>query len=147
MDEAKNIQQVVDNYRNLSKENIEALRTIYARIQDYVGEWGIRHDNERTESGVLIFPWVEYYFLIQDFISFMYENDLVVKFRWTEWQEGRDWYAVDDENKYDTLDAETALKLLTAVIRNDRFNEGALVNAFETGVFPKIIQKLINILQ
>lgn len=145
MDEAKNIQQAVDNYRNLTKENVEALRTIYARIQDYVGEWGVRHDNERTESGVLIFPWVENYFLIQDFISFMYENNLVVKFRWTEWQEGRDWYALDDESKYEKLDVETALKLLTAVIRNSRFNEGALVNAFEAGVFPKIIQKLLTI--
>ncbi len=144
MDEAKNIQQAVDNYRNLTKENVEALRTIYARIQDYVGEWGVRHNNERTESGVLIFPWVENYFLIQDFISFMYENDLVVKFRWTEWQEGRDWYALDDESKYERLDVETALKLLTAVIRNSRFNDGALVNVFENGVFPKIINLLAS---
>lgn len=145
MDEAKNIQQAVDNYRNLSKENVEALRTIYARIQDCVGEWGVRHDNEHTKSGVLIFPWVENYFLIQDFVSFMYENKLVVKFSWVEWQEGRDWYALDDESKYGKLDIETSLKLLTAIIRNDRFNEGALVSAFETGVFPKIIQKLTTI--
>lgn len=139
MDEAKNIQQAVDNYRNLSKENIEALRAINARIQDYVGEWGTRHDNERTESGAFVMPWVEQYPLIQDFVSFMYENDLVVKFRWTEWQEGRDWYALDDGSKYDKLDVETALKLLTAVIRNERFNDGALVRAFEDGSFPKII--------
>lgn len=139
MDEAKNIQQAVDNYRNLTKENVEALRTIYARIQDYVGEWGIQHDKECTETGILIFPWVENNFLIQDFISFMYENDLVVKFRWTEWQEGSDWYALDDESKYERLDVETALKLLTAVIRNSRFNDGALVNAFENRVFPKLL--------
>jgi hypothetical protein len=145
VDEAKNIQQAVDNYRNLSKENVEALRTIYARIQDYVGEWGIHHNNERTESGVLIFPWIENYFLIQDFTSFMYENELIVKFSWTEWQEGRDWYALDDDSKYVNLDVETALKLITAIVRSDRFNEGALVNAFETGVFPRIIQKLVTI--
>ncbi len=145
MDEAKNIQQAVDNYRNLSKENLEALRTINARIQDYVGEWGKLHDNERTESGVLIMPWVEQYPLIQDFASFMYENNLMVKFSWTEWQEGREWYALDDDSKYDKLDTETALKLLTAVIRNDRFNDGALVRAFESGDFPKIIKKLITI--
>lgn len=145
MDEAKNIQQAVDNYRNLSKEKVEALRTINARIQDYVGEWGVRHDNERNKAGVLIFPWVEQYPLIQDFVSFMYENSLMVKFDWTEWQVGRDWYALDDENKYQQLNIETALKLLTAVIRNDRFNEGALVRAFEDTSFPKIIQKLSNI--
>lgn len=145
MDEAKNIQQAVDNYLNLSKESVEGLRTINARIQDYVGEWGILHENERNEAGVLIFPWVEQYPLIQDFVAFMYENNLMVKFSWTEWQEGRDWYALDDVSKYEKLDIQTALMLLTAVIRNDRFSDGALVNVFETGVFPKIIQKLITI--
>lgn len=145
MDEAKNIQQAVDNYQNLSKESVEALRTINTRIQDFNGEWGVRHENERNEAGMLIFPWAEQEPLIQEFVSFMYENDLMVKFAWTEWQEGRDWYALDDENKYQQLDIGTALKLLTAVVRNDRFNEGALVWAFEDGSFPKIIQKLITI--
>lgn len=145
MDEAQKIQQAVDNYRNLPKESVEALRTINARIQDYVGEWGIRHDSERTESGVLVFPWIEQYPLIQDFVTFMYENNLVIPFDWSHWQAGRDWYASDDESKYDKLDVETALKLLTAVMRNDRFNTGALVRAFESGDFPKIIKKLITI--
>lgn len=145
MDEAQKIQQAVDNYRNLPKESVEALRTINARFQDYVGEWGKVHDNEHTESGALVMPWVEQCPLIQDFVSFMYENDLVVKFRWTEWQAGRDWYALDDDSKYDKLDIETALKLLTAIIRNDRFSDGALVRAFEDGSFPMIIQKLITI--
>lgn len=145
MDEAMNIQQAVDNYRNLSKESAEALRTISARIQDYTGMWGARHDNERNKEGMLIFPWVEQHPLIQDFVSFMYENELVVKFSWTEWQEGRNWYASEDEEKYNQLDVETALKLLTAIIRNERFNDGALVWAFEDGSFPKIIKKLITI--
>lgn len=145
MDEAKNFQKAVDNYRNLSKESIEALRTINARIQDYVGEWGKVHDNERTESGTLIMPWVEQYPLIQDFVAFMYGNDLVIPFDWSHWQEGRDWYALNDDSKYDKLDVETALKLLTAIVRNDRFNEGALIRAFECGDFPRIINKLLTL--
>lgn len=145
MDEAQKIQQAVSNYRNLSKENLEVLRTINARIQDYVGEWGKVHDNERTESGALIMSWVEQYPLIQDFVAFMYDNNLVIPFDWSHWQEGREWYALDDDSKYDKLDVETGLKLLTAIIRNDRFNDGALVRAFEDGSFPKIIQKLITI--
>ena len=75
----------------------------------------------------------------------MYDKNLMVKFNWPEWQEGRDWYALQDDSKYAKLDVETCLKLLTAVIRNDRFNEGALVRAFEDGSFPKIIQKLMTL--
>ena len=51
----------------------------------------------------------------------------------------------EDDDKYEKLDIETALKLLTAVIRNDRFNEGALVRAFDSGVFLKITQKLTTV--
>jgi len=129
----------------MSDNDTKQIQSINARIQSHDGEWGIRHDDKHTESGALIFPWIEQSSLIQEFVQFMYDKKLVVVFAWTEWQEGRDWYALQDDSKYDKLDVETILKLLTAVIRNDRFNDGALVGAFESGVFPKIIQKLITI--
>ena len=75
----------------------------------------------------------------------MYENELVVSFDWSAWDEGREWYKNSNESKYEALDIPTALKLLTAVMRNDRFNEGALVSAFESGDFPKIINKLVEL--
>jgi len=129
----------------MSDNDTKQLQSINTRIQSYTGEWGMRHEDEHTESGALIFPWIDQTPLIHEFVQFMYDKKLVVVFVWTEWQEGRDWYALQDESKYDTLDVETILKLLTAVVRNDRFNDGALVRAFESGVFPKILQKLIII--
>jgi hypothetical protein len=83
--------------------------------------------------------------LVYEFTKTWDEKGLIIPFDWSEWQEGRDWYASADESKYDALDAETALKLLTAVIRNDRFNEGALMRAFESGDFPKIINKFVSL--
>lgn len=145
MDENKKIQNAVDNFKSMSDNDIQQLQNINARIQSHRGEWGIRHDDERTESGALIFPWIEQSLLIQEFVQFMYDKQLVVVFAWTEWQEGRDWYALNDDGKYNKLDVEIALKLITAVMRNDRFNDGALVRAFESDVIPKIIQKLITI--
>lgn len=145
MDENKKIHNAVDNFKSMSDSDVKQLQNINARIQSHNGDWGIRHDDEHTESGALIFPWIEQSLLIQEFVQFMYDKKLVVVFAWTEWQEGRDWYALNDESKYNELDIETALKLLTAVIRNDRFNDGALVRAFESGIFPRILQKLITI--
>ena len=134
-----------DVFRNLSTNNIEALRGLNARIQSHSGEWGVRHESKTTETGAKTFPWVEQDELIQKFVQFMYDKDLVVTFNWGEWQEGRDWYASKDEDKYEKLNVEKALKLLTAVIRNERFNDGALVRAFDDGTFPRIINKLITI--
>lgn len=134
-----------DIFRNLSTSDIKALKGLNARIQSHSGEWGVLHDSTTTETGAKTLPWVEQNKLIQELVQFMYDKDLVVNFNWTGWQEGRDWYALNDESKYEKLEVETALKLLTSVIRNDRFNDGALVRAFESGVFPKILQKLITI--
>ena len=145
MDEYKNIQNSINSFKELSKDATKLLKGINSNIQSFAGEWGIRHNDERTNSGALIFPWIEQHPLIQEFVHFMYDNNLIVKFAWTEWQAGRDWFALQDDGKYDKLDIETSLKLLTAIIRNDRFNDGALVRAFEDGSFPKIISKLITI--
>lgn len=114
----------VHRFRSLSNIDKKVLRALNARIQSHTGDW----------SG-----------LAQEFVQFMYDNDLVINFDWPKWQAGRDWYALQDASKYEKLDIEMALKLLTAIIRNDRFNDGALVRAFEDGSFPKIIQKLITI--
>lgn len=132
----------VSRFRSLSNVDIEALRSLNARIQSHSGEWGAYRESKKTESGANTFPWVEQNELVQEFVQFMYDKDLVVNFDWPHWREGRDWYTLNDESKYKKLDIEMALKLLTTVIRNDRFNEGALVRAFEDGSFPKIINKL-----
>jgi len=141
----KNTQDAVNAFKGLSDDDIKALGGINDRIQANIGELSLLHQDERTASSALVFPWAEQISLIHEFVQFMYDKKLIIIFAWTEWQEGRDWYALQDDSKYDKLDVETALKLLTAVIRNDRFNNGALVDAFESDVFPKILQKLITI--
>ena len=42
------------------------------------------------------------------------------------------------------LSSEYFGKYKKRVIRNDRFNEGALVRAFEDGALPKLIKKLTS---
>jgi len=145
MNDRISIQESVDAFKRLSSDELKSLRDINDRIQGFKGKWGIYHESKQTESGALTFPWVEQEPLIQEFVQLMYEKHLVVKFDWPNWQEGRDWYVLQDDSKYAKLDVETSLKLLTAIMRNDRFNEGALVNAFDSGTFPKIIQNLITI--
>lgn len=135
----------VSKFQTLSNTDIEALRSLNARIQSHNGDWGVYYQSKKTEFGVNTLPWVEPNELTQEFVQFMYDKDLVVNFDWKNWQEGREWLALKDEIKYEKLGIETALKLLTAVIRNDRFNEGALVSVFEDGTFPRIIKTLLTL--
>lgn len=145
MEDIKNIQTTIDSFNNLTSEDHATLKDLNRRIQSHQGPWGEIRGGEPDGSGVLEMPYAVHDPLIDEFVSLWYEKDLVILFDWSSWQEGRDWYANENDEKYETLDIETALKLLTAVIRNSRFNDGALLDAFESGVFPKIINKLVEI--
>jgi hypothetical protein len=66
---------------------------------------------------------------------------IVIKFNWPEWEEGRR-IANDANFDYDTIDIPTKCKLITAIVRNDRFNDGALIMAFESGWILKVLRSI-----
>lgn len=142
----ENIEAYVSTFRNLVPEDLAHLQDINRRVQNNSDPWGIQRGGEPGVDGVIEMPYREKNPLITEFVTFLYEKDLVIAFNWSEWEAGREWYKSDDDTKFNKLDVVTALKLLTAVIRNDRFNEGALVSAFESREFPKIINKLTELI-
>ncbi len=50
--------------------------------------------------------------------------------------------ANDKNFDFDSVDIPTKCKLITAIVRNDRFCEGALVSAFESGLILKILKSI-----
>lgn len=133
-----------DALAKLSTEDWKEIEDINSQIQAHIGAWGEIRGGELDSFGIIEMPYAVHDPLIDEFVRLWYEKNLAIPFDWASWQGGRDWYANENDTKYETLDGETALKLLTAVIRNNRFNEGALLSAFESGVFPKIIDKLVR---
>lgn len=129
----------------LTSEDWQEIENINSQIQSHSTTWGEMKGGEKDDSGVIEMPYADADPLIRKFVELWYDKDLVVPFDWSKWDEGRKWYADTSDQKYKTLDQEKALKLLTAVIRNDRFNEGALLRAFEDGEFPKIINTFVGL--
>lgn len=130
---------------DLSEDDWKQIGDLNNRIQTHTGSWGEMITESKTEPGTMVWPYSDEDPLVKEFVKLWYEKNLVVPFDWSDWQEGRDWYASTDDAKYNALDYETALKLLTAVIRNDRFNEGAILRSFESGDFPKIINRFTEL--
>ena len=48
----------------------------------------------------------------------------------------------DDAFDFDTVDILTICQLFTAIVRSDRFCEGALDSAFESGIVLKLLKSL-----
>jgi len=79
--------------------------------------------------------------IVDRFHAYVYEIGLVIDFDWPHWDEGRQ--ILSDENtdlsKYSVV---TLCKLLTAIVRSDRFVEGNLIAFFENSTILKILRGL-----
>lgn len=136
--------QVLKAFNNLPTDDVQQLKDINVRIGQNTLPWGKWAGGDVDDSGVMQMPYMVQNQVVEDFVRFMYDKGLVLDFDWSGWNKGRAWFRSNDENKYENLDILTILKLLTTIIRNDRFNDGALVDAFEQGIFPKLIDKLVK---
>jgi len=102
------------------------------------GEWkGI----EKGPDGFIALPWCETAPIVQKFLDAVYAIPILISFDWGSWEEGRKIVSNMDFD-FDTLDIVTKCKLITAIVRNGRFCEGALVSAFESGLILKILKSI-----
>ena len=69
------------------------------------------------------------------------ELGILISFDWPKWDDGRK-IARNVEFDFDSIDIPTKCKLITAIIRNDRFCEGALIAAFDSGLILKILKSI-----
>ena len=79
--------------------------------------------------------------LVSQFLEIVYAISIVIDFDWGEWDEGRK-IARDENFDFDSIDLITKCKLITAIVRNDRFCEGALVATFKSGLILKILKSM-----
>lgn len=86
-------------------------------------------------------PYMDPAPVVQKFMHLAHELGLIVDFDWPNWEEGTE-LLLNTDMDFGILDAVTLCKLLTVIIRSDRFVEGNLVASFENGTVQKIIRAL-----
>jgi hypothetical protein len=96
---------------------------------------------EETEEGVFTLPYWITGDLIDRFFKIVYEMPIIISFHWASWDEGRR-IANDPDFDFNTTDIPTKCKLITAIVRNDRFYDCALIDAFESGLMLRILKSI-----
>ena len=102
------------------------------------GEWS---GGNKDEEGVVQAPYCVPATIVSQFIEIVYAIPIIIDFDWGAWDEGRN-IARDDNIDFDTIDLLEKCKLITAIVRNNRFCEGALVSAFESGLILNILKSI-----
>lgn len=79
--------------------------------------------------------------IVEEAFDVITELNLNPIFDWSSWKEGKS-YLDDNGFDYSKLDTITLCKLLTTIIRADRFNDGYMISCFQSGTITKIIKGL-----
>jgi len=124
----------------LTQQDWQPLLALIPEIENTskFGEWkGL----EKGPDGSITLPWCEIAPIVRKFLDAVYAIPIIIGFDWGSWEEGRK-IASNVDFDFDTLDIVTKCKLITAIVRNRRFFEGALVSAFESGLILKILKSI-----
>ena len=122
----------------ISKQDIEQLLTFlpYFLEEHEFGKW----EGGKTESGSIQMPYIVHSSKVHEFRSLLYDSNFMVVFDWGSWDEGRE--IASDPVKVSNVDLLTLRMLMTAIVRNDRFSEGAFLSAIADGLIADILQRL-----
>tara|TARA_R110001592_G_scaffold119760_4_gene323199 strand:+ start:3835 stop:4227 length:393 start_codon:yes stop_codon:yes gene_type:complete len=79
--------------------------------------------------------------IVSNTLQIIYDLNLPPIFNWSDWSFGRE-FLMSDNFDYTNLDKITLCKLITCIVRYNRFNEGYTLRCFENRTFEKILINL-----
>jgi hypothetical protein len=123
-------------------ERLRALaryEAVFAAPDFTIGRWVT---SEPDEQGVVQMPWFEYSEAADAFRADVGAHGWIVVFDWMTWlssPDGRRY--LEDPRFVAQAPVDDLAKLLTAIIRGDRFSEGELAGAYESGMLLAIVRR------
>lgn len=108
----------------------------YFSAKGIFGTW----EGGKQTDGTFQMPYVIYDQKVIEFRTLLYESGFMVVFDWGSWDEGRE--IASDPARVSDVDLLTLRMLMTAIVRNDRFCEGAFLGAIQGGLIAAILKQL-----
>jgi hypothetical protein len=133
----ENYIQQIQSYTQLDWKPLMELIPIIEKTEQFGEQGKLKY----TEDGVMILPHIQPHEVVYQFEEIVYKIPIIIDFNWGSWDSGRRMLQ-DGSFNYDSLDIPTKCKLITAVVRNERFCEGVLISTFRSGKMLKILKSI-----
>ena len=98
-------------------------------------------EREHKTDGVVHMPYFKVSEIVYKFHNLVDELEIMISFDWGSWQEGKD-ILQNSSFDFDTVDIPTKCKIISMIIRNDRFCDGYLVSTFENGIILGMLKSI-----
>ncbi len=127
-----------------SQENIDALARFLPEFESPHFDPGRMSGTEPNPDGSFSVPYAVLSDQATSFVQAAYDNNWVVgSFDWPSWSGSEEAESLrDDESVLAKATPEQIARLLTVVIRQDRFCDGALLDAFNSGLILRIVGRI-----
>jgi hypothetical protein len=124
----------------ITPEGIAALVRFLPTLESPDFSAGAWRGGEEDADGVIQMPWFELSDDAQAFVGELGRHGWIVVFGWRAWED--DARELIEGDGLATADVETIRRLFTLLVRSDRFVEGQLAWAFESGLMTRVVQRL-----
>lgn len=123
--------------------DLQALADFLPALRQAGFQAGQTSGGDEIEPGVFRMPFVSYDPIVDSFVEAAYSHAWVLKdFDWPTWAQSAEATSLrDDETSIRNATPDQLARLLTVCIRQDRFVEGALMEAFDSGLILRIVER------
>ncbi|MYD65332.1 MAG: hypothetical protein F4X26_05025 [Chloroflexi bacterium] len=135
---------MTEDHEELAPPQLDGLATLLPAFEAADAELGEWKGGREEQRGSFVLPWFSPSELTTEFIEVAYRDGWVrPDFDWSEWAQTPDARRLQDDRG--VLEQATVLdvaRLLTVVIRADRFVEGTLAEALESGLVTAALRRI-----
>lgn len=136
--------EITDKINALTEQDWLELYGLYERVLAHKDNFSEIGGGQEIVEGVIEMPYAIEKPIVSEVRQFFIIKELVVAFNWAKWDEGKAMFRVAEPDRFKNITLEDTVKLLTAIMRNDRFNDGAWARLFESGDAAKLLCRLLG---
>jgi len=115
----------------------------FVAVLEAPGFVAAEYGTTELEAGVWVIPYPHYHPEVNRFVSLAYEDGWVrTDFDWGVWSTTQEAHTLrDDPEALAAATPDQLAKLITVLVRQERFSEGSLMWAFEDGLVLAIVRR------
>ena len=99
---------------------------------------------DRTDDGALVLPWPDYDVAVRAMVSLLYDLGVIAERNWPDWARANGEDA-GDHRWIAGASLDDTVMLLTTIVRQERFVDGAIAAALESGQLGAALDRLLQL--
>jgi hypothetical protein len=128
----------------LTEQDWSELEDLYSRLISHKGSFSEMGGGKEIEPNVIEMPYTIEKPIVSEVRKFLLDKNLIVMFDWSHWDEGRAMFKVEEGHRFKDISLVDIIKLFIAVMRNDRFCDGAWADLFENGDGQRLFNRFLE---